>query len=183
MNPTLLLPCCSGGSRYLQALAAAHWQAVQAAEDTSGGSLSQEGSSRLTEACGKGVIALAYLPSWCPQVVDSAYLALVRLKLSCQAAVSRLLASNSHVAELCSPRHIWMDRRPADGCSSCTVPASLPLSMSQAAHAPCRAPLRKMQQSTTSTRGWSPLPLQAHHCIKQAQGCLRQGWPAAGSWP
>jgi hypothetical protein len=65
---------------------------VQAAEDAAGGSLSQQGSSLLAETCGKAVMALAYLPRWCPQVVDSAYLALVRLKLSCQATVSRLLA-------------------------------------------------------------------------------------------
>jgi hypothetical protein len=82
----------------MQALAAAHWQAVQAAEHAAGAALVQA-ADYLSIYIGHAVVSgLAGPPIWCPQLVDSTLLALIHQKLSFMTA-----------GEMASRRHsLWL---------------------------------------------------------------------------
>ena len=79
----------------MQAMAAAHWQAVQAAEDAAGGPVTQPGNCHSITVGSLVVRGLSHLPRWCPHLVESAYLELIHQKLSCMPVVSRQSSSGS----------------------------------------------------------------------------------------
>ena len=88
----------------MQGLAAAHWEAAQAAESAAGRALVQPGDSLSVRAAREGVFALAHLPMWCPQLATPPFLALAHQKLSCQLMVSgQAAAAGSHLPMLTNP--------------------------------------------------------------------------------
>ena len=115
--------CCSVSRRRgMQAMAAAHWQAVQAAEAAAGVPVTQP-DNRHSSAVGALVVrGLSHLPMWCPHLVDSAYLALIHQKLSCMPVVSRRASSRSLGFSPVSAGAGWLallapgEQQPAAGC-------------------------------------------------------------------
>jgi hypothetical protein len=80
----LYLPCppdCSAAGLRMQALAAAHWQAIQAAECAAGAAGVQPCS---INCCSTAVL----LPSLCPQLVVSSLMALLRQRIDSLPMVS-----------------------------------------------------------------------------------------------
>ena len=76
-------PCtCSAADLRMQALAAAHWCAMQAAESAAGGAGLQPCSINRCSI-------IVQLPSMCPQLVDSSFMALLRQKVASLPMVSQ----------------------------------------------------------------------------------------------
>ena len=89
---------CSAAELRMQALAAAHWHAVQAAESAAGG-------AGLQPCSGIHCSTIALLPRKCPQLVDSSFMALLRQRIASLPTVSRLIPRPL----LLCPALLWMN--------------------------------------------------------------------------